>query len=329
MSEAIQAALKKATAALKKLEALYSKLPYPQELCTWLRYQEAMNSLLSQKIQIPIEEVYYYHRKKKARAPQKIQSVLDYYEALSFFSSKQSLTKALLEEIHGHVATKDTISGIRTQQNWIGPIGCPAEEAHYFPPPPEILPQKISHFLKKFNQNTHTPLLKLSLLFGEFLTIHPFMDGNGRVARVLAPLYLYWKGKTTFPYLYVSRYLAKHRKQYYEKLFYLSYKKKWDDWLVFFLKAIKSSALHLEKEISSTYRLALKIDSLLTPYIDQEPRESIIKSLFSCPFFLPKDLPVQNSVAHAAIQILKRHRFLKAVCIKGQQGMLFFRILKT
>lgn len=138
---------------------------------------------------------------------------------------------------------------VRTHQNWIGPTGCRMEEAFCYPPAHRyVLP-----YLKKLERYAESkdgdPLVQTAIAFAQFLVIHPFMDGNGRVARLLIPLLLYKKGLTSKPLFYMSAYFQKHRKEYFDRLLALSKEHDWEGWVVFFLKGVIDQGKLLCKKI--------------------------------------------------------------------------------
>ncbi len=144
---------------------------------------------------------------------------------------------------------------IRTRQNWIGPEGRPQEEAYFFPPKPSDVKPAL-HVLLKYLRQEGDPLLQLAIGMAQFLIIHPFMDGNGRVARLLIPYYLM---RRNLPPLYLSAYFKSTRLQYLKKLYDISAEGNMDGWIAYFLKGIRWTADAATKKSASQKRKARKI----------------------------------------------------------------------
>jgi len=128
---------------------------------------------------------------------------------------------------------------IRTQQNWIGPEKSPIEKAYFFPPPPSKVLGHLRDLERYLRTKDLDPLVQIAVAFAYFLMIHPFMDGNGRVARILIPVFAVKKKLLQQPILFMSPYFEKHRGQYMQTLHDISANKDWEGWIVFFLKGVQ------------------------------------------------------------------------------------------
>jgi Fic family protein len=132
----------------------------------------------------------------------------------------------------------------RRSQNWIGPPGCTLLDATYVPPPV----QEMLEALTEFERYLHVPdpllppLVRLALIHYQFEAIHPFLDGNGRVGRLLITLLLCAEGLLTEPLLYLSAFFERYRDDYYRHLLAVSQAGLWTDWLVFFLRGVAEQA---------------------------------------------------------------------------------------
>lgn len=155
------------------------------------------------------------------------------------------LSLRLIREIHaklladGRGATK-TPGEFRRSQNWIG--GTRPGNAIYVPPPPEMLMDCLDKLEKFLHNEEISPLLLAALAHVQFETIHPFLDGNGRVGRLLITFLLYEKKVLTKPLLYLSLYFKQHRREYYELLNCVRQQGDWESWLEFFAKAVCETA---------------------------------------------------------------------------------------
>lgn len=138
---------------------------------------------------------------------------------------------------------------LRRSQNWIG--GTRPGNAVYVPPPAERVPTLLADLEKFIHVSTPKlpPLVKIALVHGQFETIHPFLDGNGRLGRLLIGALLEQWGLLPEPLLYLSGYLKKHQAEYYRQLSIIRTEGDWESWIAFFLEAICSAAAEAERSI--------------------------------------------------------------------------------
>ena len=152
----------------------------------------------------------------------------------------KGLHKILLTGVRGE---SRLIGAFRKTQNWIGSPGSSIENARYIPPAPIILPEHLEYweaFLKR--DNFPDKIVQLGLLHAQFEILHPFEDGNGRVGRLIIPLFLYWKGLISSPSFYLSEYFEKNRTEYYDRLLMITKNNDWSEWVDFFLTAVIQQA---------------------------------------------------------------------------------------
>jgi Fic family protein len=140
---------------------------------------------------------------------------------------------------------------LRRSQNWIG--GTRPGNAVFVPPPPERVPELLAdleRFIHAPANDTHlTPLVKVALIHAQFETIHPFLDGNGRMGRLLiAVLFEHW-GLLPEPLMYLSGYLKQHQAEYYRRLSAIRSEGDWESWVIFFLEAVAAAAVDAEQNI--------------------------------------------------------------------------------
>lgn len=190
----------------------------------------------------------------------------DYLHTLIYLTNhraKQPLNLSKLCFLHQLIKYSSSAKGclgvLRAQQNWIGPEGASMEKAYFLPPPPEEVPKLVSEWISYFNATTACPLIQLALTYGQFLIIHPFMDGNGRIARLLIPWFLHQHRLLTKPIFCSSNYFSRYRREYCKKLFDLSSDLAWLKWVGFFLKALASQA---KKQTQIMSQLALLYQQL-------------------------------------------------------------------
>ncbi len=135
-------------------------------------------------------------------------------------------------------ASNADIGKWRDRQNWIGPEGCEAADAYYFPPKLDVMRNRLDNLFRYLRFEDKDPLVQLAISFAQFLIIHPYMDGNGRVGRTFIPLFLYKRKVVSYPLVYLSAYFQRNRSAYFEKLYAITTDALWDDWIQFFLRGI-------------------------------------------------------------------------------------------
>ena len=200
------------------------------------------------------------------------------------------LCNRLLRRIHAvlmeGVRGEDKDPGeFRRSQNWIGPQGCSLKEARYIPPNVEDMAEAMSDLEKYINGNEeYDPLIRAALIHYQFETIHPFLDGNGRIGRLLILLYLMEKGLLKKPVIYVSYFMKKNQVEYYDRISEVRRTGNYEQWINFFLEAVSAAAedavesiralsdLH-EKNVALLPRSVRSKDNLrlVFDYIEQYP----------------------------------------------------------
>lgn len=181
-----------------------------------------------------------------------VNEVINYTAALTFGIARLAelpLSGRLLREIHEILMTGvrggyATPGAFRTTQNWIGAAGAGLNVAVFVPPPPEEVANQIGQLEKFLHSSSDLPLLvQVGLAHSQFETIHPFVDGNGRLGRLLITFLLCERSVLSKPVLYVSLTLKKRRQEYYERLQAVRDHGAWEAWLVFFLDCVAEAAL--------------------------------------------------------------------------------------
>ena len=177
--------------------------------------------------------------------------VINYVKACSFAIERLKtlpLCNRLLREIH-----EELLSGVRGEekspgefrrsQNWIGAANCTLNEARYIPPNVEDMNVALSDLEKYMNEgDEYDPLIRIALIHYQFETIHPFLDGNGRVGRLMILLYLLEQGLISTPVIYISYFLKKNQIEYYDRISEVRKKGNYEQWVSFFLEAVSSAA---------------------------------------------------------------------------------------
>jgi Fic family protein len=179
--------------------------------------------------------------------PKDVNEVANYVRAMNHGLTRLAdlpVSVRLIREIHAQLM--QGVRGgrlqpgeLRTSQNWIGPAGCTLTTATFVPPPPHEVPQALSD-LERFLHDGGglPPLVQVGLAHAQFETIHPFLDGNGRIGRLLIAFLLTEKRLLSKPVLYLSHYFKQHRSEYYERLQAVRDAGDWEGWLAFFLDGV-------------------------------------------------------------------------------------------
>lgn len=197
-----------------------------------------------------------------------VQDVCNYVNAMNYGLERLKtfpMSLRLIREIHKRLLEngrgKEKSPGdFRSSQNWIGSSGCGLERAIFIPPPPEAMQQALYDLEKFFYVDTDIntdniflpPLIKIALIHAQFETIHPFLDGNGRVGRLLITFWLCQQEILSRPLLYLSYFFKQNRTEYYDRLMAVRMKGDWEGWVKFFLRGVaevSSEATRSAREI--------------------------------------------------------------------------------
>jgi Fic family protein len=268
----MQALLDRANQALGRLDGVTLLLPDPDHLLYAYLRKEAVLSAQIEGTQSSLSDLLLFEHDAAPGVPlHDVREAANYlvaiHHALDRLAAGEPLTLRLLKEVHGLLLQDVRGAGralgeFRRVQNWIG--GTRPANARFVPPPPQEVPRAMSD-LEKF---LHEPsasgpvLVKAALAHAQFETIHPFLDGNGRLGRLLVTLLLCTenhgqKPVLSRPILYLSLYLKRHRDVYYERLQRTRTEGAWEDWLVFFLEGIVEVA---ELATTTTQQIVRLID---------------------------------------------------------------------
>ena len=244
-----------ANAAIARYDGLLRALPNAGVLLSPLMTQEAVLSSRIEGTQATMGEVLEFEAEDDAaELPEAkrndIEEVLNYRKAMHHAEAMlrtlplcQRVVKeahaVLLEGVRGH----DKAPGeYRRVPNWIGPRGRPIEEARYVPISADQLPDAMSAWEKYLHGDAPDRLVQLAVLHAEFEALHPFLDGNGRLGRMLVPLFLAEHGLLSAPMFYISAFFERNRDEYYERLLSISRDRDWTPWAAFFLRSVTEQA---------------------------------------------------------------------------------------
>ena len=297
-----------ANAALARYDGMLQGVPNPAVFLSPLTTQEA---LLSSKIEgtlvASVEEVLEFEANpREPIEPSKqtdIQEIINYRTAL--WKAVEDLKERplrlnLIKRLHGILL--DRVRGLdkapgefRQTQNYIAPPGTPIEQATYVPPSPELLPAVLDNWEKYLHFEEKDVLVHLAVVKAQFEIIHPFLDGNGRLGRMLIPLFLFDKKLLSSPMFYLSAYLESNREVYYTRLQAASQQHDWNGWIQFFLTAvIEQAALNTEK-VRGIQKLYGDMKARMLETTHSQFSILALDAIFSTPIFQGADF---TTIAH-------------------------------
>lgn len=311
----------KANACLARYDGLLESLVNPDVLLSPLLMKEAE---LSSRIEGTIATANEVFQREAGQEfePEKtadIQEIINYRYTLRVAGEairEQPISLHVIRQMHETlmegVRGRDKSPGrFRETQNWIGSKGCKLEDASYVPPPPVMLQELLDGFIDfvGLEEESLDPLVQAALLHAQFEMIHPFDDGNGRIGRLLIPLFLTKRKSLIRPSLYISGYLETNRDAYYESLAGISKKNDWLTWIAFFLRAIIDQAesnLNLVRQITGLYD---KKKHQIVGLLRSEKAIHIVDLLFDRPVFKASELHdrlgIQRQRAAQYIRVLR------------------------
>jgi Fic family protein len=244
----LQAPLAEASHALGRLDGSVLTLPDPDLFVLMYVRKEAVLSSQIEGTQSSLQDLLEAEaRIFSPDRPADVREVINYVQAMNYGLERlavlpvsvrliREIHERLLKGVRGH---KLTPGELRRSQNWIGPGGCTLNEATFVPPPPDAVPQALGDLERFLHEKDDLPVLvKVGLAHAQFETIHPFLDGNGRVGRLLITFLLCERGVLHKPVLYLSHYFKRHRQEYYDRLQAVRDAGDWEGWLGFFLRGV-------------------------------------------------------------------------------------------
>ncbi len=285
--------LSKADIRLGKLSGAGQLLPNPHLLISPFIRREAVMSSRIENTQSGLKQLFLFEadQTETPRIPD-VQEVRNYVNAMEYGIKRLKdlpmsvrlvceIHEILMEGVRGENATPGLM---RTKQNWIGKPNCTLMDATYVPPPVPEMRDCFSELEKYIHSNTKEPaLIQCALIHYQFEAIHPFVDGNGRIGRLLITFMLIERGVLSQPLLYLSDYFEQHRNTYYELLLNVSQKGDWKSWLKFFLDGVCEQS---EDALSTVQKLLTLKDEYTE--IAREPKVSktvaqLVEVLFGKP----------------------------------------------
>jgi Fic family protein len=191
----------------------------------------------------------------------------------------------------------------RRSQNWIGPPGCLLKDATFVPPPVPEMKEALSDLEKYINaESDFPPLIRLALIHYQFEAIHPFLDGNGRIGRLVITLLLCAEGLMPQPLLYLSAFFERHRSDYYRLLLEVSQKGNWREWVAFFLRGISEQSVDALNRANQLHQLSVEYRQRLHDRRSSATLLQLADMLFKNPVLSPNSVSKALNLTFASAQ---------------------------
>ncbi len=315
--------LSEADYALGQLSGLGHNIPNPALLIRPFMRKEAVLSSRIEGTQADLKDVMFLEAEQQSlpgfeqKQTSDAQEVLNYARALEWSLAQLDefpMSLRLIREAHRRL-----IAGVRgdyaapgefrSTQNWIGPPGCTLEQATFVPPPPHEMQDALTAFERYLHQgNSYPALIRLGFIHYQFEAIHPFIDGNGRVGRLLLTLLLCQWNLLPQPMLYLSAYFERHRDEYYARLLAVSELGAWEAWLRFFLTGVAEQAVTATKTAAQLLDLKRELKDRVSQASTSAQVLRLVDELFSTPILTIKQatelLESNYQAARRAIYVL-------------------------
>ena len=289
--------LAKANRSLAYYDGILQGVANPGLLLSPLTTQEAVLSSRIEGTQATLGDVLKFEAGEEPSQQGRKEDIFEirnYQRALQIGEqalSTRPFSLNLLQKLHGvllnSVRGRNMGKGdFRTIQNWIGAPGTPIEKADFIPPPPGQLLEYLDNWERYYHMERPDEIVQLAILHAQFEIIHPFLDGNGRVGRMLIPLFLFEKSILSRPLFYLSAYLESHREAYVGKLRQLGLKPEaWNDWIAFFLTAVDEQARLNSQKARAMIELYSELKVKVISLTHSQFAVPLLHSMFEKPIF--------------------------------------------
>ncbi len=281
--------------ALGRLDGAVLTLPNPDLFVYMYVRKEAVLSSQIEGTQSSLQNLLAAEaRLFDPETPKDVSEVANYVRAMNHGLARLAelpVSVRLIREIHAELM-RGVRGGrlqpgeLRTSQNWIGPAGCTLATAVFVPPPPHEVPQALSE-LEKFihDGGDLPPLVQVGLVHAQFETIHPFLDGNGRIGRLLITFLLTEKRLLSKPVLYLSNYFKQRRSEYYERLQAVRDDGDWEGWLTFFLDGVIEVSQQATRTAAAILRMREDYRTRITEHLGRAAAngQRVMDRLFNHP----------------------------------------------
>lgn len=334
----LQRQLSEADRALGRLDGSVLTLPNPDLFVFMYVRKEAVLSSQIEGTQSSLQDLLAAEAHILGdRLPRDVDEVVNYVRAMNHGLarlSKLPVSVRLIREIHAELlkgvrGSNLTPGELRRSQNWIGPAGCTLAEATFVPPPAGEVPDALN-MLEKFVHNDALPLLvKIGIAHAQFESIHPFLDGNGRIGRLLITFLLCERGALHKPVLYLSHFFKRHRQEYYDKLQAVRDTGNWESWLTFFLSGVAEVSIEAAETARKILELREQHRKTITDHLGRAAGNGhrILERLYERPIMSVAEVRgLLGTTFAGANQIVQRLEHLKILVeITGQARNRRFR----
>ena len=317
-----------ANAELARYDGVLFAIPNANVLLTPLSTQEAVLSSKIEGTQATFGEVLEFEASGKTTDEEKtadIHEVINYREAM--YGAVEQMKSLPLSQRLIKGAHRVLMQGVRGQNkspgeyrrvpNWIGAPGCTLKTARFVPISAEQVPDAMSKWERYLHEKSPDLLIQLAILHAEFEAIHPFLDGNGRLGRLLVPLYLVDKKLLSSPNFYISAYLEANRDEYYDRLTAVSSDNDWTGWCVFFLTAIIEQGRSNHAKAKAILDLYQKKKLWISDTIRSQHAIKALDWFFSRPIFKISDFTTSSGIpkptANRIVLLAKKQGLLRVL----------------
>ncbi len=326
--------LSEADLALGQLSGISSLLPNPDLFVAMYVKKEAVLSSQIEGIQCTLDDVLEQESDQEGIRTKEIGEVVNYVNAMNYGMERLEslpLSLRLIREIHGHLLqgvrgeNKDP-GEFRRTQNWIGPQGCTLATATFVPPPVPDMIEALSNLELFLHDKTCLPItIQCAIAHAQFETIHPFLDGNGRVGRLLVSLLLHERSVLKQPLLYISLFLKQNRLDYYDRLTAVRQKGDWEGWIKFFLEGV--AQVSREASLTAQHIVAFREKVMINARSYGKNELTLVDHLFKHPIMdirtAEKLLGCSYVTAASALQ-----SFVKDGCVVEMTGQKRNKLFK-
>ena len=334
----MQSLLSLADRKLGRLDGITQILPNPDLFVAMYVRKEAVLSSQIEGTQASFADVLSaeYNQVEDQRRDD-IGEISNYVSAMNWGLERLAdfpLSLRLIREIHQKLLQNTRGSHrnpgeFRTSQNWIGPAGCTLNNATFVPPSVPDMEKALGELENYIYEDDQMPaLVKIALIHAQFETIHPFLDGNGRMGRLLITFWLCQQEILTKPLLYLSYFFKQNRAEYYDRLMDVRKKGKWEEWIKFFLRGVAETSDESTKSAKEILELQKRCsDILLRKDGNNSHYQILLNDLFEKPFIQRNDvmtvLNVSNPTAGAIIDVFCDSKILYYLTPRRSRNKLY------
>jgi len=310
----MQGILSNADMSLARLDGIGRILPNIDLFIAMFIRKEALLSSQIEGTQASLEDLFELEFGGKPDNMNDVAEVVNYIAALNYGTKRLKsfpMSLRLFNDIH-KVLMKGVRGGnkkpgqMRMSQNWIGPAGCTLNEATFVPPPANEAKAAMGDLEKYIYADSKIPvLINCALIHYQFETIHPYLDGNGRLGRLLITFYLTWKEVLHRPLLYLSYYFKRLRQEYYDRLNLVRENGDYEQWISFFLKGIIETSDYAVDSARRILELQTRHRNLLWKEKISSPLAvGILEKLYSTPYVAVKSIAESFDISFQAASVL-------------------------